>query len=357
MEEIEARKALFSRHKELSDQRHVYFTEIKAINEELAVIGDAKSASRMKPEELEEKIRQAEMKIECESMSMKEEKEARRRIQAMEDELRNVKSSAGVVEKRSKLMERKKEIKALLDATKTEFETLHAQIGETKKEQQERKKEQQERKEKEKEEDSPLKKLDKEWEENKKAIDDLYAKRKQIRDEYFAAERMHKNYSFENKRRMACQRALDRKLEEEAELEEERKLEEEALKRHPFEKEMAECDTVTAYLKSLLPQEKKTAAKAVDIKVPEGMTLLKKQEEEYFSVAGGKKNKKERRAAKKADIVHNFTSLESFATIRVKAPKTVEEVEEVMKVVAARKEFFNALPRGADIDAELAKLN
>ena len=31
---------------------------------------------------------------------------------------------------------------------------------------------------------------------------------------------------------------------------------EEALKRHPFEKEMAVCDTVLSYLKSLLPKEK-----------------------------------------------------------------------------------------------------
>jgi len=348
---------VYARHKELAAQRRVYVDEIKTINDKINALGNAKTTSRVKPEELENKIRDAEMMIECESLSMKEEKEIRRRIQAMEEELRVAKSSSSVVEDRNKLYERKKEIKAILDATQAEFDSLGAQISESKKEQEERKKEYEERKEKEKTEDSPLKKLDKEWEENKKAIDDLYAKKKQIRDEYFAAERVHKNYSFENKRRGACQRVLDRKLEEEAEKEEERRLEEEALKRHPFEKEMAECDTVLAYLKSLLPQEKKTAAKVAAIQVPEGMTLMKKEEEEYFSMAGGKKNKKERKAAKKAGIIHNFTSLESFSIIRVSAPKTVEEVEMTMKVVADRKKFFDALPRGADVDAEIAKLN
>lgn len=295
-----------------------------------------------------------EMKIECESLNMKEERELRRRIQAMEADLRTAKDSAGIFEKRALLETRQSELKAILDEIKPELDAVYEKLGDKK----EKKTEEEKAAEKE-ERENPINKLNEEWDANKKAIDELYAKRKEVRDEYYAKERVYKDYSFENKRRGACQRALDRKLEELAELEEERKLEEEALKRHPFEKEMNECDTVLAYLKTLLPEEKKAAAKASEIKVPEGMVLLKKNvEEEYFSVAGGKKNKKERRAAKKAaGIVHTLTSLESFSTIRVNAPKTVEEVEETMKMVTARKAFFNALPRGADVDAEIAKLN
>ena len=59
----------------------------------------------------------------------------------------------------------------------------------------------------------------------------------------------------------------------------------------------------------------------------------------------------------KAANAADYTSLESFSIIRVSAPKTVEEVEMTMKVVADRKKFFDALPRGADVDAEIAKLN
>ena len=50
-----------------------------------------KQASRVKPAELEEKIRNAEMKIETESLSMKEEKELRRQIMQWEADLRTAK--------------------------------------------------------------------------------------------------------------------------------------------------------------------------------------------------------------------------------------------------------------------------
>ena len=117
------------------------------------------------------------------------------------------------------------------------------------------------------------------------------------------------------------------------------------------------CDSVISYLKSLLPTEKKVTKVEGDIKVPEGMTLMKKEEEEYFSVPGGKKNKKERRAPKKTALVHNLSSLESFSTIRITAPKTIEEIQPCIEKVISRKAFFDKLPRGSDIDAELAKEN
>ena len=120
---------------------------------------------------------------------------------------------------------------------------------------------------------------------------------------------------------------------------------------------MAECDTVLSYLKGLLPKEKKAAKQEAEIKVPEGMVLVKKVEEDYFSVAGAKKSKKERKASKKSVLIHNLASLESFAAIRITAPKTLEDVQACIEQVEARKKFFDALPRGSDIDAELAKLN
>ena len=123
---------------------------------------------------------------------------------------------------------------------------------------------------------------------------------------------------------------------------------------------MAVCDTVLSYLKSLLPKEKEAKKEEKkEIVAPEGMTLLKKEEDVYFAEAPkkGKKGRKDRKSEKKASFVHGLETLESFATIRVAAPKTADEVEKCIETVTARKEFFNGLPRGADVAAELAKLN
>ena len=89
------------------------------------------------------------------------------------------------------------------------------------------------------------------------------------------------------------------------------------------------------------------------------VTLLQKEEEVYFAEAPkkSKKGRRERKSEKKANFVHSLETLESFATIHVSAPKTAEDVEKCIEVVKTRKEFFNGLPRGADVAAELAKLN
>ena len=178
-----------------------------------------------------------------------------------------------------------------------------------------------------------------------------------MRDEYYQKDRAYRDYASENRRRMVAQHVLEDKEREQEEAELEKKEQEELLKRPPFEKQMAECDTVLSYLKGLLPKEKKAAKQEAEIKVPEGMVLVKKVEEDYFSVAGAKKSKKERKASKKSGLVHNLASLESFAAIRITAPKTLEDVQTCIEQVEARKKFFDTLPRGSDIDAELAKLN
>lgn len=162
------------------------------------------------------------------------------------------------------------------------------------------------------------------------------------------------------RRQRAAAFALQRREEEMQEAEEAKKEEAEALKRHPFEKEMALCDTMLSYLKSLLPKEKQAKKEEKkEIVAPEGMTLLKKEEDVYFVEAPkkGKKGKKERKSEKKANFVHGLETLESFAAIHVVAPKTADDVEKCIETVTTRKEFFNGLPRGADVSAELAKLN
>ena len=311
-----------------------------------------KQASRVKPAELEEKIRNAEMKIETESLSMKEEKELRRQIMQWEADLRTAKVSDGLYEKRESLEESMKKVRATLDTIKKQLDEVYTKLGA------ERKEKKEEGEEKKEEKEDPVKKLNEEWEANKAAIDAKYAEKKALMNEYYQKERAFRQYTFENKRMNAARYVLERKNEELEEAERQKKEAEEALKRHPFEKEMALCDSVISYLKGLLPAEKKAAKLGSEIKVPEGMTLMKKEEQDYFSVPGGRKNKKERKASKKNNfLVHILSSLESFSTIRIVAPNTVEEVEPCIEKVVARKAFFDKLPRGSDIDAELAKEN
>ena len=195
---------------------------------------------------------------------------------------------------------------------------------------------------------------------NKKKIDAKYAEKKALLNEFYDKQRAFRQFSFANKRQKAAGFALQRREEEISEAEEIKKEEEEALKRHPFEKEMGICDVVLSYLKSLEQGEKKEKKEEKkEIVAPEGMTLLKKEEEVYFAEAPkkSKKGRRERKSEKKANFVHSLETLESFATIRVSAPKTAEDVDKCIEVVKARKEFFNGLPRGADVAAELAKLN
>lgn len=349
-----ARKVLLDARQELTAKRSAALNEFKAVKAQLEAIRDQlKNASRIKPSELEERIEKAEMRIETESLSMKEEKDLRRQVQQWTSELRTAKVSDGLYEKRAALEEQMKTVRATLDDLKKQLDEVYAKLGAERKE----KKEEGEEEKKEEEKEDPIKKLNEEWDANKKAIDAKYAERKAVRDEYYQKDRAYREYASENRRRMVAQRVLEDKEREQEEAELEKKEQEELLKRPPFEKQVAECETVLSYLKGLLPKEKKATKQEAEIKVPEGMVLVKKVEEDYFSVAGAKKSKKERKASKKSGLVHNLASLESFAAIRITAPKTVEDVQACIEQVEARKKFFDALPRGSDIDAELAKLN
>lgn len=349
-----ARKVLLDARQELTAKRSAALNEFKAVKAQLEAIRDQlKNASRIKPSELEERIEKAEMRIETESLSMKEEKDLRRQVQQWTSELRTAKVSDGLYEKRAALEEQMKTVRATLDELKKQLDEVYAKLGAERKE----KKEEGEEEKKEEEKEDPIKKLNEEWDANKKAIDAKYAERKAVRDEYYQKDRAYRDYASENRRRMVAQRVLEDKEREQEEAELEKKEQEELLKRPPFEKQVAECETVLSYLKGLLPKEKKATKQEAEIKVPEGMVLVKKVEEDYFSVAGAKKSKKERKASKKSGLVHNLASLESFAAIRITAPKTLEDVQACIEQVEARKKFFDALPRGSDIDAELAKLN
>lgn len=267
--------------------------------------------------------------------------------------MRQATSSKGIVERKEVVDAELKEVKAKLDSIKKELDAVYEKLG--------AEKEAAPKKEEEEKKENPYDKINEEW---KKTSDMIDAKKKEkaaLQADFRAKQNAFREYSFANRRRKAAQYALDRKEQELREAELAKKEEEEALKRHPFEKEMAICDTLISYLKSLEVKEVKAAAKTTkDIVVPEGMTLLKKEEEVYFAAEPkkSKKNHRDRKTEKKtSNLIHNLVTLESFAAVRLTAPSSVEQVKACLDSVVARKDFFDKLPRGANVDEELAKLN
>ena len=125
-----ARKVLLDARQELTAKRSAALNEFKAVKAQLETIRDQlKNASRIKPSELEERIEKAEMRIETESLSMKEEKELRRQVQQWTSELRTAKVSDGLYEKRAALEEQMKTVRATLDDLKKQLDEVYAKLG------------------------------------------------------------------------------------------------------------------------------------------------------------------------------------------------------------------------------------
>ena len=259
-----------------------------------------------------------------------------------------------MIARRKELEEQSKQMQENLNKLRSELDAVYKKLGAKK----EKKEEKEEEEKKEEKKEDPFKKLNDEWKEISDKIEAKRKEKKEVIDNFYKQRRLYNDFSFANRRQKAARAFLERKEQEAAEAEAERKEQEELLKRHPFEREMKLCDDLIAYLKSLETKETKATEKAAQtFEVPEGMTLLKKEEEVYYAEAPKKqkRNRKDRKQ-KKAGFSHALDTLQSFAVIRVTAPLTEEEVKSTLDTVIARKAFFDALPRGADIDAELAKL-
>lgn len=136
-----------------------------------------------------------------------------------------------------------------------------------------------------------------------------------------------------------------------------KKLEAEELAKHPYEEEMYVCDFLVKYLstKCVVDADSKvestseaSTAAAVNTSAFAGMKSLKRDDDESFM--GGavkKKSKKKGGQNNKDDITHTHESLEYFSSIGVKAPLKLSSVTESLKELEEKKEYFNALERGA----------
>lgn len=139
-----------------------------------------------------------------------------------------------------------------------------------------------------------------------------------------------------------------------------KKQEEEELKKIPYEEEQALCDYLAEYLERTYlnggSDDSKVVAKKDDVVAVKddpfaGMVAVNKKEteEEYFGKGKGKK--KRQRATKKAVSTGPFTlnvdSFEQFGLIGLNPPTKLEMVEESVKELRAKKEWFKDQPRGS----------
>ena len=123
-----------------------------------SIRSDIKNASRIKPEVLEERIQDAQERIEVESLSLKEERELQHHIKEWETQLKIAKVSSGLYERQKALDETMKAAREKMNSVKTELDEVFKQLG--------LQFEKKEKKAEEKEErEDPIKKLDQEWEE------------------------------------------------------------------------------------------------------------------------------------------------------------------------------------------------
>lgn len=355
MEDMAARKALLERRNELTAEFSTGKSKASALRSELSQIREQISnLPHVQSGELEAKIMEAEEKIETESMSIKQERELNTKIKGWRDQLRQAKTVEPLLARRKVLEEELKLLQTSMDELKGKLNAVYEKLG-AKKEKKEEKKEGEEEK---KEREDPYQKINDEWKELQAKIDAKRQEKREVRNAYFEQRRQYNEFSSKNRRMRVARSVLERKQREAAELEQQRKEEEEMLKRHPFEKEMAVCDDLLVYLKGLQTKTTATPAAAKPaFQVPEGMTLLKREEEVLYAEEPKKKKKDRReRKQKKTAFTHDLGTLQSFAMVHLKAPVSEEEVQATVELVKARKAFFDALPRGADVVAELAKL-
>jgi chromosome segregation ATPase len=204
----------------------------------------------------------------------------------------------------------------------------------------------------------------------KKAIGDELKKKDAFRDEFREKSNVWYNYQ----RAIRAQRKMEYE-EEKKKRDEERaaylaKLEEEEAKKVPYEEEQALCDYLADYLERTYLGNK--SDEADDSKTEDVVTVQddpfaglkpvnKKYDDEYFGKGKGKK--KRVRAAKKQDQASGpFTlsvdTFEQFGLINMNPPTSVDQVEQSVKDLREKKEWYKQQPRGSVPTAnEIRKAN
>jgi hypothetical protein len=145
----------------------------------------------------------------------------------------------------------------------------------------------------------------------------------------------------------------------------------ELAKKTPYEEEMALCDYLSNYLtttflgKSAEEKAAEAAPAAAAVAGFEGMTMTASKKDDgdfYMQPSGSQKKGPKKKGGKKAvggtkrgKIVIFPETLESFGLLKMAPPTSVEQVEETVKALKAKKAAFETMPRGAMLS--IAEMN
>lgn len=205
--------------------------------------------------------------------------------------------------------------------------------------------------------------------EQEKKITAIKAKRKDwkvINDEYF-----------EYVKALRKIKAEIRKIEDEEwaiEKEKQRiEYEKELANTKPWLEEIASCDLLTDYLKSLKPVAASAVSETAQKKAHDrlasgfaGMKVMKKKGEEESIFKNDRSQKKNKRNAKNAakkmrdkDLMHTLDTISSFDNLRTKSkmkdlkpPICTEDIDDCLKLLKQCRDYFDTLPRPVRVVSE-----
>lgn len=362
------RSDLKGRFQAVLGQKAELKVQLEQINKHRDVLRvQAKSAKDktqyMKPEDIDEKVKKLQHKLEHTSMTLNEEKQVINQIKELEASRKLVHQVSSQLDElsnsselRESIIERMKAKDAELESIKEQEKALDEAMAAVR--------------EKEMAGAPNLPELHAEKKEcieivklARQAKSDLFAARKAANDEYYQREREFKKQLYE-----------ERKIRNEArnkeyqERQKERKEREEAERGEPYEDELLLCDQLVNFLSGMLPKEAKVevAEVAVTLAAPgEGMKLLKKKGDDDDLEAmyglsskgkGGKKGKKPAEKEAKPSVVNmQFTLdiLSAFSKLKVEVPVKNSSLPTTLDAIKVAKEDFLA-KRGVEKERRAA---
>lgn len=175
--------------------------------------------------------------------------------------------------------------------------------------------------------------------EKRRELSNSFKTQKEEFAKFMAAERKRKNEEYQKRKQAERDEMLARKFQNELELAE----------IPAFTEEVNTCNTLIGILKAQLDSNKSEIAPAaekaslnLEDSIPKGAIMLssKNDREEEFFFSGKKKNNKRQhkvKEAKNAPIKYDLGVMESFWSIKVNVPTSIEEVETTIKVLEDKK--------------------
>ena len=302
--------------------------------------------------EIDKAIKELQRKQETTSMSLSEEKKLIKEIDALKNskkfiaDIENKSAAIGDIQAQKKVIAEQikakdKEIDGLSEEIKKVVDVIDSLRG------------------KENAKKDTMSELFKERDDLKKKMDETAAKRNEVRAAYREQNNKWFNYqrALKAKKRIEWEAEKARKDAIQAEWEAQRAAEE--AKKIPYEEEQNLCEYLAHFLEityldknSQEKSEKKSDVVAVKDDPFAGLVPAGKKgndEEEYFGKGKGKK--KRVRAQKKQDAPGPFTlsvdMFDQFSLISLTPPTKLEEVEDSVKALREKKEWYKQQPRGS----------